>query len=196
MIKWKGKYYVCTRLVFGSRSSPVIFDTLSKAICWIAKNNYGLDNIFHLLDDFLCLAPASDDGNMTLALLTLIFGRLNIPISPIKTVGPCTNLIYLGVELDSERFEVRLPCDRILQFIHEFLLKDRVTKRQVLQLLGHFNFASKVIRPGRSFVSYLIKLYTTVKELHYQVYLDRTCKQDLRMWELFFIKLEWCFNVP
>ena len=37
MFKWKGKYYVCTRLVFGSRSSPVIFDTLSKAICWIAK---------------------------------------------------------------------------------------------------------------------------------------------------------------
>ena len=188
MIKWKGKYYVCTRLVFGSRSSTVIFDTLSKAICWIAKNNYGLNNIFHLLDDFLCLAPASDDGNRTMALLTLIFGRLNIPISPIKTVGPCTNLIYLGVELDSERFEVRLPCDkkdRILQYIHEFLLKERVTKRQVLQLLGHFNFASKVIRPGRSFVSYLIKLSTTVKELHYHVHLNRACKQDLRMWELF-----------
>ena len=75
--------------------------------------------------------------------------------------------------------------DRILQFIHEFLLKERVTKRQVLQLLGHFNFVSKVIRPGRSFVSYLINLSTTVKELHYHVHLDRACKQDLRMWELF-----------
>ena len=37
-IKWEGKYYFYTRLVFGSRSSPKIFDSLSRAICWIASN--------------------------------------------------------------------------------------------------------------------------------------------------------------
>ena len=188
MFKWKGKYYFCTRLVFGSRSSPAIFDTLSKAICWIAKNNYGLENIFHLLDDFLCLTPPVEDGNRTMALLTLIFGRLNIPISPIKTVGPCTELFIS--ELNSIPSDSKYDCrvtkkDRIIQFIDEFLNKTSVTKRQILQLLGHFNFASKVIRPGRSFVSYLIKLSTTARELNHHVHLDKACREDLEMWKLF-----------
>ena len=39
-IKWNGKYYYYVRLVFGSRSSPKIFDTLSQAICWIATHVY------------------------------------------------------------------------------------------------------------------------------------------------------------
>lgn len=32
-VKWDSKYYFYTRLVFGSRSSPKIFDSLSEAIC-------------------------------------------------------------------------------------------------------------------------------------------------------------------
>ena len=31
-IKWEEKYYFYTRLVFGSRSSPKIFDALSRAV--------------------------------------------------------------------------------------------------------------------------------------------------------------------
>lgn len=54
-IKWNGRYYFFNRLVFGCRSSPKIFDTLSQAICWIAKNNYHIENILHLLDDFLVI---------------------------------------------------------------------------------------------------------------------------------------------
>ena len=50
--KWKTNYYHFVRLPLGCRSSPKLFDTLSSAICWIAKNNYGIHNILHLLDDF------------------------------------------------------------------------------------------------------------------------------------------------
>ena len=38
-ICWDGKYYFFTRLVFGSRSSPKLFDNLSRAICWVAQKN-------------------------------------------------------------------------------------------------------------------------------------------------------------
>ena len=46
--KWKTNYYHYVRLPFGCRSSSKLFDTLSSAICWIAKNNYGIHNILHL----------------------------------------------------------------------------------------------------------------------------------------------------
>ena len=42
-VKWNGAYYFYPRLVFGSCSSPTIFDWLSQAVCWIAKHNYGIE---------------------------------------------------------------------------------------------------------------------------------------------------------
>ncbi len=117
--------------------------------------------------------------------LTLIFNKLRVPLSPSKTVGPTTVLEYLGVILDSDKLEARLPRDkveRMISFILSVLQKRSCTKRELLQLLGHFNFASRVILPGRSFVSYLILLSTTVSELHHYVHLTVGCKEDLKLW--------------
>ena len=33
--RWDGGYFVDTRLPFGGRSSPYIFNTLADALCWI-----------------------------------------------------------------------------------------------------------------------------------------------------------------
>jgi hypothetical protein len=48
-IQWESNYHFFKQLVFGSRSSPKIFDTISQAVCWIASNNYNIKNILHLL---------------------------------------------------------------------------------------------------------------------------------------------------
>lgn len=188
-VKWSGKYYVFVRLVFGCRSSPRIFDSLSQAICWIAHNNYGVETIFHLLDDFLTVdKPDICIGERTMAVLSLLFGRLRIPLAKHKCVGPTVCLEYLGIVLDSSKMEARLPVDkvqRIIQFIETLIGRSNCTKRQLLQLLGHFNFASRVILPGRSFVSYLIELSTTVKELWHLVTLNVQCREDLQMWHRF-----------
>lgn len=94
-MKWETKYYVFVRLVFGCRSSSRIFDTLSRAICWIAHNNYGIQTIFHLLDDFLTVVkPDSCTGERTMAVLSLLFGRLHIPLAKHKCSGPTIFLEY------------------------------------------------------------------------------------------------------
>ena len=102
-----------------------------------------------------------------------------------KLEGPCTCLEYLGVILDSDNMQCRLPAVkvvRIMNFIKELLSKRSCTKRELLQLLGHKNFASRVILAGRAFVSYLLALASSVSELHYYVHLNSECKQDLFMW--------------
>ena len=96
-VKWDEEYFFFTRLVFGSRSSPKIFDQLSQAICWIAQHNYGIGFMLHLLDDFLTVDPPSAMAERTMALLTLVFNRLRVPISPHKTIGPTLQLQYLGI---------------------------------------------------------------------------------------------------
>ena len=80
--------------------------------------------------------------------------------------------------LDTDKLEARLPqekVDIICNFINKALQQSSCTKRELLQLLRHLNFASRVIVPGRSVVSYLIDLSTNVKELHYYVNLRKQC---------------------
>ena len=188
-IKWEEKYYFYTRLVFGSRSSPKIFDTLSRAICWIAINVFHEKNILHLLDDFLTTDPSDFMADRTMALVLMLFKTLNIPIASHKTEGtPTTCLAYLGIILDSNKLEACLPLnkvERINEILLSFLDKKSCTKRELLSLLGHLNFASQVIRPGRSFVSHLIHLSTKAKELHHYIKLDAEVRSDIRMWQTF-----------
>ena len=186
--KWNDKYYFYKRLSFGCRSSPVLFDNLSRAVCWIALYNYDIKNIFHLLDDFLTIDPPDAIAERTMALLCTIFKRLNIPLSAKKTVGPTTEIEYLGIVLDSVKMEARLPRDkveRILSFINSLLCRKSCTKLVLQQLIGHLNFAMRVILPGRTFISHLLFLMSSVKLQRHKVKLNIECKEDLRMWSLF-----------
>ena len=90
--------------------------------------------------------------------------------------------------LDSLRMEARLPLDkvkRITDIIKSFQSRTSCTKQELLSLLGHLNFACRVTYPGRAFVSYLIGLSCTVKELHHHVKITTECRLDLKMWSLF-----------
>jgi hypothetical protein len=52
--------------------------------------------------------------------MTMIFNRLNIPLATHKILGPSACLEYLGIILDTEKLEARLPQDkgdRICEFI-------------------------------------------------------------------------------
>jgi hypothetical protein len=94
-------------------------------------------------------------------ILYIIVNKLNIPMAPHITSGPCTVMVYLGIILDSCHMEARLPNDelvRIIGFLNAFLNSKSCSKRELLQLLGHLNFVSRVVLPCRSFVFYLIRL--------------------------------------
>ncbi len=185
MIKWQGQYFFFNRLTFGCRSSRKIFDHLSQSVAWIAHNNSGIDCLLYLLDDFLTIDHPDTDATTTMASLMDFFKKLGIPIAAHKTVGPTTVLEFLGIILDTLRMEARLPqekLDRIRAFLNSMLHRKTCTKREMLQLLGHLNFACRVIRPGRSFISRIIDASKGVNKLHHHVHIDRDCKADLLTW--------------
>lgn len=186
--KWKNKYYFYTRLAFGSRSSPKIFDMLSSAITWILKNKFQLTHTLHLLDDFLVIDHPLHEADRSMAILTMLFNKLRLPIAPHKTVGPAHALEYLGIILDTVAMEARLPDNKLVRLrgmVNAFLDKNSCTQRQLFQLLGHLNFAARVIVPGRTFMSRLFRAAYKVKQLHHKVFLDEYCKEDLAMWAHF-----------
>ena len=101
--------------MLGCRSSPIIFDHLSRAICWIATNVFKVEFNFHLLDDFLTIDRADSYAEITMALMTTLFKRLTIPLAKHKVVGPCTVIEYMGIILDTEKLEVGLPQEKLIR---------------------------------------------------------------------------------
>ena len=55
-------------------------------------HHYGIDTMLHLLDDFLTIDPPDYVAERTMALLTLMFNRLGVPLAKHKCVGPTTCL--------------------------------------------------------------------------------------------------------
>ena len=188
VVQWQGQYYFLTRLCFGSRSSPKLFTLLSKALHFIATQNYGIRVLLYLLDDFLSIDPPGDDSIRSMCLLTHIFKVLNIPLHSDKTLGPDTVMIFLGITLDSNLMQASLPrdkVDRIIEMLNQYTEKRSVSKRDLLSLLGHLNYASRIIISGRSFVSYLLSLAHIVKELYHHVKLNQECRSNINMWSNF-----------
>ena len=185
-IKWEGQYYWYVRLPFGSRSSPKIFTLLSEAIHWIATSACGFSHMLFLLDDFLVIEDKHADGFQAKTRLLTLFEQLGVPLNEKKTAGPDTSLEYLGIILDSDKMEARLPLEklhRIRGIIESFVRRAKCTKRELLSLLGHLNFACRVIYHGRTFMARLIQASTVVKELYHVIHLPQECKDDLFMWK-------------
>ena len=186
-IHWNGKYYVDTRLTMGGRSSPYIFDSLSTAIEWLLETNYSLEDIFHLLDDFLTVEDRQS-GGPALAIMLKVFQKLGIPICEGKVEGPSTCLEFLGITLDTIRMEARLSVDKVSALkdkLSVLMMKKKVTKRELLSIIGSLSFACRVVVPGRSFLSRLISLSCTARELDFKVYTNKHIKEDIRLWQSF-----------
>ncbi|CAC5360218.1 unnamed protein product [Mytilus coruscus] len=114
-----------------------------------------------------------------------VFDSLKIPLSAHKTVGPSASLEYLGIILDSMHMIAKLPDEklvRIKDILYSYLNRRSCSKHEMLSLLGHLNYACKVIIPGRSFVSYLLTLAHSVKELNHHVTITKGCRDDMAMW--------------
>jgi hypothetical protein len=82
----------------------------------------GVEFIFHLLDDFLTIDRPDSCAERNMTLMTTLFKRLNIPIAKHKVVGPCTVIEYLGIILDTEKMEARLPQEKVIRICDTRLL--------------------------------------------------------------------------
>ncbi|KAJ1091667.1 hypothetical protein NDU88_004784 [Pleurodeles waltl] len=94
--------------------------------------------------------------------------------------------IQVGINSDdvSGKSEVRLPQDKVQQLVsmlEEVVRKPKLELRHAQSLLGHFNFACKVVRVGRAFCRRLGFAMRGAVLLHHHIRLCAGVKDDLRM---------------
>ena len=187
-MKSKDRVYVDGMLPFGLRSAPKIFGALSDALEWVVAKE-GVDHIYHYLDDFAVIGPPdSPICQRSLDILAKTCDTLGVPLAPEKQDGPNTTLIFLGIEIDTIKQELRLPEEklhRLLNLISEWENKKSCTRRELESLIGTLQHAGTVILPGRSFMRRIISLLSIAKQRHHHIRLNKDFRSDLHWWKTF-----------
>ena len=181
---WHQKLYIDTALPFGLRSAPKIFTALADAIEWIAKNN-GIQFIIHYLDDFLLLgAPGSQQCTKSVTTLMEILQQLGMPVAWDKLEGPAPRLTFLGFELDSINWEIRLPREKLKELqdlVERWSGRRSCTRRELESLVGRLTHASRVI----TFLRRLFELLAGTRQAHHHIRLNSSYRSDLLWWSSF-----------
>ena len=201
---WRGVYYYDKCMPMGCSSSCKTFELFSTSIEWIARHKLEIEELLHLLDDFLFVSSTHDQCQRNLNRFISLCSQLGVPIAPNKTFGPSTTLTFAGIELDSIRSEARLPRDKItkcVEIINGFLPRKKVQLKELQSLIGLLNFATTVVTPGIAFLRRLYDLTQGVNRPSHFIRLRSEVKADLRVWLSFlssfngisfFRNEEWC----
>ena len=187
-ISWEGSTYVDRSLPFGLRSAPKIFTAVADMLAWAVHCN-GVRYVLHYLDDFLLLgSPGSSEAGLALSSATRTFQTLGVPVADHKTEGPATTLSFLGILIDTNRFQLRLPAEklaRLRSLVSVWRSKRACTRNELESFVGHLAHASIVIRHGRIFLRPLFSLLSTAARPQFFIRLNQSVRADLQWWDCF-----------
>ena len=138
-MEWEGSVYVDPMLPFGLRSAPKIFNAVADGLEWYLRSR-GIRHLAHYLDDYIVIGPPrSSECADALATLDDVCSRLGIPLAQHKRDGPTTCLMFLGVEVDTEAAELRLPqakLERLRSLLEDWGDRKVCGRRELESLVG------------------------------------------------------------
>ena len=122
---------VDTRMPFGARPSPNVFHRLSQAVKrMMARHGHG--KIIAYQDDFLVIGETYNECLEAWVKLIQLLMHLGFQINYKKLDAPSTDIVFLGIRIDSMSMQLSLPPDK-LQKVKDCLLafkqRQRATKR-------------------------------------------------------------------
>lgn len=187
-MEWNQTKYMDTTLPFGLRSAPKIFSAVADALEW-AFREAGVTFSLHFLDDYLTMGKGgTGECARNLYLMKGTCNGNGTPLKERKIMGPDTILEFLGIILDTIKWEMRLSEERmevLKALIQKWYMRKACTKRELLSLIGKLGHACKIVRPGRIFLRRMIETAARAKQLEHWVRLDEQFRSDLAWWKEF-----------
>jgi len=104
---WEGELYVDTRVGFGSRTGPAIYDRLGRALVAIMRH-HGID-LLRMVDDHLGGAAERDAALVLQMKANLILAILGMPRAISKDVGPVQAADFTGIRWDMRTLAASIP---------------------------------------------------------------------------------------
>lgn len=183
-IEWQGDWYVDNFLCFGSRSAPFIFTRLTEAICRYFRD-LGIQ-CFGYLDDIICLSRSFEEGIKDQLFLLSTLRRLGFYIAWHKVSSPAQVCTYLGIVLDIEKRQLRLPTDRLARVRKELEFwngRKKASEKQLSILIGHLCHCAKIIRGGDLYLHFLFAALNESRSKR-KIKLSENFHRDLSWWVL------------
>ena len=150
-VKWKFEndenftYFYDTRLPFGARKRPSIFQRITQSVGRIMKS-YGYTCIVYL-DDFLVIEHSKERCQAGMSKLVELLINLGFTINWKKLDPPTQKITFLGIEIDSNRQTLRVPSNKLQEIKEEvkyWLNKKSYTKKQLQRIIGQLNYQDKI----------------------------------------------------
>lgn len=184
--KFEGNWYVDKAMPMGCAVACSAFEAFSTFLEFVAKTRSACPHITHYLDDFLMVGPAGTSACADrLATFKAIAAEFGVPLAADKTVGPATCLTYLGIELDTVKGTSSLPLEKLHKLrvlLGELSGKKKCTLKELQSVLGHLNFACRVVAPGRAFCARLARSTSCVSKPHHHVRVTEGLRADISVW--------------
>ena len=153
-----------TRLPFGSRKSPSIFNRITQAVVR-AMNSRGYDTLAYL-DDFIVTGSDFHSSKAALDALMILLRSLGFQINWAKIQDPSQSVTFLEVNIDSIAGELSLKPEKLQEvqaIIRDFQRRCRASRKQLERLAGKLIWASRVTPWGRSHVKSVYSLILTLR---------------------------------
>lgn len=150
------KLYFDIRCPFGLRSSALICQRTTQAVVYIFAQEGFLADVY--LDDFYG-AELPEFAEVAFLRLKQLLDELGLVSSPEKDSPPSTQMLCLGIQVDTELQTLTVPDFRIQELtdeLKEWQTKSSYTKKQLQSLLGKLSFVTACVKPGRVFMSRLL----------------------------------------
>lgn len=194
-LQWRDKYYYERVLPFGLRTSGYRWEMYAAALHFFFEKHVGVRICIHYVDDFLLVAPPGEQSAAEAQrdAVESMCETLGATLERKKRVGPTTCLEFLGIELDTERMQMRLTEARVAAL--RALLADvgkpqrQLTYTELASLVGKLQFATLVVRPGRAFTKRITGVMCNMKEVRGRKgrvskrRLSAEALDDIRWWE-------------
>ena len=126
-----------TRLPFGARKSPAIFNRITQAVARSLRQ--AGHHVVVYLDDFFVCGPDFVSCKATYDALILKLRNLGFQISWNKVVDPCQQLVFLGIQIDTMTGHLSLKPEKLSELcglIHTFRQRKRASRSQLESLAG------------------------------------------------------------
>lgn len=188
--KWLGMriddtYYVDTALPMGCSTSCSIFQSITRSLCWMARQRMPDMTIFGYLDDFLIVSSDETAAVRHLEGFQHLCNILGVPLADEKTVGPTMRLTFLGIGIDTLQCTLFLDDDKradAVAKIKSFMACRSQRRLQWQSLVGTLSFLSQVVLPGRAFMS---RISGNLSSNKHWIHIDASTKEDLKSWVAF-----------
>ena len=185
-MKWEGLYFFNMSSPSVSGGPPSFLMNFLLQLNGSFKLNLNIPTVIYILDDFFyATSPPRSKCMTALCQILHLFTDLNIPIAPGKTFPACTCLEFMGILLDSNKMEARLPVDKltcIQEALGQWTIRKSATLQELQSLIGTLRFACKVIAPGHPFLQHIIHLTNGIKFPHWHIRLNFGFRKDISMW--------------